>query len=184
MKKSLLIIITVFNSLYLNAETFFKIELNNHFVKSNQNDSETIIYDDNGFAPNGIHKDTGTIYNTEGFNREGYDESGFNNIGVDINGNTRYPSECATYNGLNFSGSTLYNMGGADYFVTNYTPYSSSPLLYAYRWNSITVGTTNIANPITLISNGYYYYSNGLVLSWSDPNSPNYKTFAICRRKI
>merc|ERR1711903_436847 len=39
-----------------------------------------------GFNENGIHKDTGELYNKEGFDKSGYDEDGFDEDGFDERG--------------------------------------------------------------------------------------------------
>jgi len=55
----------------------------------------TIGYDSDetadGFNANGIHKDTGTKFNLDGydnagFNSDGYDINGYNNLGYDVDG--------------------------------------------------------------------------------------------------
>lgn len=45
-----------------------------------------VQYDECGFSPNGIHRDTNTTYGPDGFNREGYNLSGFDRDGYDDRG--------------------------------------------------------------------------------------------------
>lgn len=47
-------------------------------------------YDENGFNEKGIHKDTNTRYDTEGYDYKGYDENGFNKYGYNRDGNRRF----------------------------------------------------------------------------------------------
>ncbi len=70
--KKLIIISTAILLQSLFADTYFlktqKQEENSIFVK--------MSVDSNGFYSNGNHKDTGTQYNTEGFDKEGFDIEG------------------------------------------------------------------------------------------------------------
>jgi hypothetical protein len=54
-------------------------------------------YDDNGFDSKGIHRDTGTEYDPNGFNVAGYDADGYDSDGFDENGLDREGYDSSGY---------------------------------------------------------------------------------------
>ena len=81
MDKKLLILPLMILSFYANSSYVYKFDNkifeNVHIVDENGN--RTDLDDENGFSPSGIHKDTGTLYNPEGYDKGGFDTNGLGN---------------------------------------------------------------------------------------------------------
>lgn len=180
MKKSLLCL-TILLSFNINAETLFRMNLNNIKIIDNtselpDNEIEQPTHDENGFDEFGIHKDTNTYYDPQGLDKDRIDynvqcnersaQNSFNYSRYADCGNTAQYTSFIYFNG-NY-------IGGAGYRLTDQLTY----------WNN------RIESPVEI--NGYKYFKNG---SGTSTGSVNYNScqhyyfhynhqYGVCRQKI
>ena len=106
--KKLLFLLIFANLFSLNAEKFI-------LKTFNQNSSDFVVKrtaNENGFYSDGTHKDTGTVYNPEGYDQEGFDSEGLSASNCFYDANTdhikvdgRYPLK-VHYQGIAISNHT------------------------------------------------------------------------------
>lgn len=174
--KKILLLMTLLNMNYLNAEIFFKIKLNTMQINKESTESNS-NFDINGFDENGIHKDTGTIYDTQGYDVTGRDSLGFDLSGFDLLGETKIV--CPVFNGPYQQGTFKGNVSGDDYYAllnTSVGQWTDTHTTSIY-WKNILIGTasgqtlkyspyTRYTPIYSFIKENYRYYFNEYASEW------------------
>ena len=140
LKKILLMSLSLLTST-INAQQYLVMLDDKHYDKSIIVQNPT---DDNGFYPNGEHKETGTLYNSQGYDKYGFD---INGLGEKICNYSLNNFEIANY-GYN-SGTNIYwdsVLLGSFVRAANYT---FENYLYSY----------NPESPNGSYTGGYTHYS-------------------------
>lgn len=192
--KILLLSIVISCQISASEEFIFKLKTRTAIeVQSNDNQ---IVYDQNGFDTNGIHKDTGTIYDQDGYDKTGYDIDGYDKDGFNMEGQGKV--ECPAYNGPYYYMSNLYNTSGPDFYGlknTQSTQWNSYFQTQLY-WNGIRIasgsgyaehyGSWIRVEPATsFVVDNYRYYFKDKNAGWSIPGSnASNDTYTVCRQKI
>lgn len=155
------------------------------------------VYDQNGFDQNGIHKDTGTIYNPEGYDKSGYDSDGYDSNWRDVNNVAK--QECPSFNGPYFYGNTTTNPVGADYYaktVVIKTKWEEKTTKTIY-WNDVVVGSgnglilhyspyTKVYAPTSFVKDGFLYFFKDIRSDWhtGTTNQALHYSYSVCREKV
>lgn len=191
-----IILLSILMSYQLSAseEFKFRIKINNKInVEENNNQ---IVYDQNGFDTDGIHKDTGTIYDQDGYDKTGYDIDGYDKNGFNIEGQGKI--ECPAYNGPYYYMSRLYNYSGVDFYGMQYSQSHQwhTSLNNTIYWNGVLIGSgsgryeyygafTRVEPANSFIVDNFRYYFKDMIAGWSIPNSnSSNNSYTVCRQKI
>jgi hypothetical protein len=191
MNKKITIILTTFIiSFHLSATYFVKLD-SKHYKQSIV---VKTIYQ-NGFNNSGIHKDTGTLFNSEGYDKEGYDINGFNEEYIHKDTGTLFNSEGYDKEGFDSIGLNVsnYDRNGEP---ANLCKYGTSPdymvgeVLFRtndsvyFRWNHEILfrGRMDLRDSNKIITiDGFKYRKYSALLGFSNENV---RYYGICREKL
>jgi hypothetical protein len=129
MRKQTLILLSLITINSISAEFLFKLD-----TKSIQ---VFIEYDLNGFKENGIHQETGTLYNLLGFKQNGFDANGEKPIECKIDGSMDYWGQSFAYN-YDSSGQVirLSDNSLSRTYYNSYTPNVQTGFVPYQYWNN------------------------------------------------
>lgn len=153
-------------------------------------------YSQAGFDANGLHRETGTEYDLEGYNDEGLNNEGFGRNGLDSEGNRQV--ECHEYVGYYFYYNREIEMPGANYYaqIKYYPRQGGSDKYLTIVWNDVDVASDYARYrsywpsgaqeylATEFEADGYLYTYPEMISGYS-PSSVYSKTnYSVCRTKI